>query len=760
MRRSIQLISRPKLKPILRFYASKKPEDDFKSEVEELTKKMDENLQKKPEESELELDKNFMNFRRLQEQASHERSYIFGWKSVVATLVTLSAGVGVLLYMRKKRLDEEARNRKMMAGKARIGGEWQLVDTDGKVGGSADHIGKWVLMYFGFTNCPDICPDEIEKMVDIVDNLDRDAKPIPVVPVFITVDPERDTPERVKKYCAEFSPKIKGYTGTKEQVEKVLKTFRIYHSQGPATTDEDDYIVDHTVMMYLIAPDGNFYDYYGQNRRAGEIATMATPKQEYKVQVPLNPEKKKYSILQFNGPLKVEPGAWTRQSIQLAREDNRANVSDQSASEFICRLRLWDLPKSNKTTAKDRSTVVRPVKNSDERSTDVNLDLIIMIVNPGNFLIRDETAEKKDRWFRSVCEGGAGEHSDYWVFLKSGTNFQAHKVDDWYRFMPNPRHRTLDIDQAEEQFQQRNKVLNQFALKAKIQQTLRDQDEDGGKVAKPVALKIKDEGSSDDDAAAADEDDKIADASADVRGNAKKKKDESTREKGQETACKELGRTYESEDGEDEGREYDYISDSGSDTSREEITVDEKIDRDMVGVGEEAGMNDESEDDEEEEEDGKKKLLKRLKQSEQANENDEDEKKLRLLDQVEQEKESSGSESDDPDNPRSKTSVLFMQLKDRKRALELDNEAGGSEPKKSRDSTPAVNEPSTISSPQQDGLDEATVRRLLTKRPHTTKRTFEQTSTVGHRPFEESNCCEIGRNSSPNSTASIQTSSR
>ncbi|KAI6220468.1 Transcription initiation factor IIF subunit alpha [Aphelenchoides besseyi] len=554
MRRSIQLISRPKLKPILRFYASKKPEDEFKVDLEELTKKMDENLQKKPEESDLELDKNFMNFRRLQETATHERSYIFGWKSVVATLATLSAGVGVLLYMRKKRLDAEARNRKMMAGKARIGGEWELVDADGKVGGSADHIGKWVLMYFGFTNCPDICPDEIEKMVDIVDSLDRDAKPIPVVPVFITVDPERDTPERIKKYCAEFSPKIKGYTGTKEQVEKVLKTFRIYHSQGPATTDEDDYIVDHTVMMYLIAPDGNFYDYYGQNRRAGEVATMTTSKQEYKVQVPSNPDKKKYSILQFNGPLKVEPAAWTRQSIQFAREDNRAHTVGPSEIK-------QDYGEGSIYGRAAREEQRRKKYGRQSRSYHHDRQ-------PWQLLIRDETAEKKDRWFRSVCEGGAGEHSDYWVFLKSGTNFEAHKVDDWYRFMPNPRHRTLDIDQAEEQFQQRNKVLNQFALKAKIQQTLRDQDEDGGKVAKPVALKIKDEGSSDDEAAAADEDDKIADASADVRGNAKKKKTNQREKKDKKQRVKNSDEVaaYESEDGEDEGREYDYISDSGSDT--------------------------------------------------------------------------------------------------------------------------------------------------------------------------------------------------
>lgn len=94
-----------------------------------------------------------------------------------------------------------------------------------------------------------------------------------------SVDPERDTVDRVKKYCKEFSPKIRGYTGSNDQVQTVLKTFRIYHSQGPADKNApDDYIVDHTVMMYLIDPEGNFYDYYGQNRRASEIANVIRSK--------------------------------------------------------------------------------------------------------------------------------------------------------------------------------------------------------------------------------------------------------------------------------------------------------------------------------------------------------------------------------------------------------------------------------------------------------------------------------------------------
>ncbi|KAI6174683.1 hypothetical protein M3Y97_01017800 [Aphelenchoides bicaudatus] len=254
-------------------------DDKLKAELDELTKKLNEDLKQRPQETEQELDKNFMNFRRLREKAEHERSYIFGWKTVTATLGLIGCALAGLLYMRKIRLDEQTKQRKIMAGKARIGGEWELVNSEGKLEGSKDLLGNWVLMYFGFTNCPDICPDEIEKMVDVVDMLDKDKEPIPVVPVFITVDPIRDNAARVKKYCAEFSPKIRGYTGDKEQTEKVLKTFRIYHSQGPpAAGEEDDYIVDHTVMMYLIDPEGNFFDYYGQTRRAGEIANVIRTK--------------------------------------------------------------------------------------------------------------------------------------------------------------------------------------------------------------------------------------------------------------------------------------------------------------------------------------------------------------------------------------------------------------------------------------------------------------------------------------------------
>ncbi|VDM53341.1 unnamed protein product [Angiostrongylus costaricensis] len=166
-------------------------------------------------------------------------------------------------------------------------------------------------------------------------------------------------------------------------------------------------------------------------------------------------------------------------------------------------------------------------------------------------------------------EGGAGEHADYWVFLKSGEEFLAYKVDDWHKFLPAITHKTLDIDQAEEKFLERNKVMNQFALKAQIMSQLKTGEEDGERLENPTKLlKIKDEYSSDD--SEGDEDDRNDEDGTPKRkeiGAKKKKAHERPKkdkrphvENGDEVA------KYESSDGEDEGREYDYMSDSGSDS--------------------------------------------------------------------------------------------------------------------------------------------------------------------------------------------------
>lgn len=149
-------------------------------------------------------------------------------------------------------------------------GNFSLLDHRGQRKTKKDFLGSWVLMYFGFTHCPDICPDELDKLSAVVAALDRDASLPPVQPLFITVDPERDDVPALARYVKDFHPRLIGLTGTTEEVKEAGRDYRVYASAGPK--DEDgDYIVDHTILIYLITPDGLFLDYYNRMKSPEQI---------------------------------------------------------------------------------------------------------------------------------------------------------------------------------------------------------------------------------------------------------------------------------------------------------------------------------------------------------------------------------------------------------------------------------------------------------------------------------------------------------
>jgi protein SCO1/2 len=140
---------------------------------------------------------------------------------------------------------------------ATVGGPFTLTDETGRPVTSETFKGQWRLMYFGFTYCPDICPTDTAKLAAGL-KLFEEKHPkeaAALQPLFVTVDPERDTPAALAEFTDSFHPRLLGLTGTRDQVDSALKAFRIYAQKVPGTTP-DAYTFDHLAVLYLMDPDG------------------------------------------------------------------------------------------------------------------------------------------------------------------------------------------------------------------------------------------------------------------------------------------------------------------------------------------------------------------------------------------------------------------------------------------------------------------------------------------------------------------------
>lgn len=161
---------------------------------------------------------------------------------------------------------------------ARIGGPFTLVDQDGQTRTDKDFAGKYRIMYFGYTFCPDVCPVDMRNLAQgyrAFANADPE-KGKRVVPVFVSVDPERDTAAIIKQFVGVFDPAVVGLTGTKAQIDAVTKAYAVpYHLNKKSPTDEA-YLVDHGRVAYLMDPDGKPIALLSQDAKpaviAGELA--------------------------------------------------------------------------------------------------------------------------------------------------------------------------------------------------------------------------------------------------------------------------------------------------------------------------------------------------------------------------------------------------------------------------------------------------------------------------------------------------------
>lgn len=157
-----------------------------------------------------------------------------------------------------------------------VGGPFAMVDQDGRAVTDRSFAGKYRLMYFGYTFCPDVCPVDVQKMAQGMKAFaaidpDRAGR---VVPIFVTVDPERDTPAVMKTFVRAFSPTMVGLTGTRTQAAAMRQAFRIYAARAGTGAD---YLVDHSATIYLMGPDNrpiSFLDHGATPQAiAGELAT-------------------------------------------------------------------------------------------------------------------------------------------------------------------------------------------------------------------------------------------------------------------------------------------------------------------------------------------------------------------------------------------------------------------------------------------------------------------------------------------------------
>jgi protein SCO1 len=169
------------------------------------------------------------------------------------------------------------------AGKPAIGGPWSLVDLEGNLVTNKSFEGKWILLYFGFARCPDICPSEMMKVGRVMDTLKKDRPEIAekLVPIFVSIDPARDSLQALKSYAKDFHPSYIFLTGAPEQVRRMAKLYRVYFSKADESED-GDYLVDHSIVIYFHDDKGDLSDCFTQSMRPTDVVEKIIERMNYK----------------------------------------------------------------------------------------------------------------------------------------------------------------------------------------------------------------------------------------------------------------------------------------------------------------------------------------------------------------------------------------------------------------------------------------------------------------------------------------------
>ncbi|VVT08729.1 Protein SenC [Roseovarius sp. EC-HK134] len=193
----------------------------------------------------------------------------------IAAALAVVAGLGLTFALTMMGGEEDqfaqCRASSVAGGAAQIGGEFTLVSETGETVTDKQVIDQPSLIYFGYTFCPDVCPLDNTRNAEAVDLLEEQG--LMVKPVFISVDPNRDTPEVMAEYTDYVHPRLLGLTGSEEQVRAASKAYRtFFQAHQPTEGEEDFYLVDHSTMTYLTLPDHGFVEFFRRDATAEQIA--------------------------------------------------------------------------------------------------------------------------------------------------------------------------------------------------------------------------------------------------------------------------------------------------------------------------------------------------------------------------------------------------------------------------------------------------------------------------------------------------------
>jgi cytochrome oxidase Cu insertion factor (SCO1/SenC/PrrC family) len=189
------------------------------------------------------------------------KNVLISWLVCVLGLVLLFAWIGSDILPKDKTENAE---------QALIRADFTLqTGSENKVVTAKDLRGKYLLVYFGFTHCPDICPTTLLLMSNVIGQLGEDAAKIQ--PVFISVDPERDTPKITADYAHNFSKTFLGLSGTAEQIKHATDTFKVYYSKVDDKESALGYVVDHSSFIYLMGPDGSYVAHFASTASEAEL---------------------------------------------------------------------------------------------------------------------------------------------------------------------------------------------------------------------------------------------------------------------------------------------------------------------------------------------------------------------------------------------------------------------------------------------------------------------------------------------------------